>query len=59
MNFALALAGNKLRTSRSRSRVAVVLSESTRATVAKATTGPQAIALTLGSPEFQSEEISR
>jgi hypothetical protein len=29
------------------------VSESTRATIAKATTVPQVVALTLGSPEFQ------
>ena len=59
MNFALELASNKMRGIVVDSRESLVdnlighLSESTRATVAKATNGPQAIALTLGSPEFQ------
>ncbi len=59
MNFALELASNKMRGIVIDSRESLVenligdVSESTRATVAKATSGPQAIALTLGSPEFQ------
>jgi uncharacterized protein (DUF1800 family) len=60
MNFALALAGNKLRgivapeTPQSASDlVGGELSESTRATIAKAGSAPQVAALTLGSPEFQ------
>ena len=59
MNFALDLASNKMRGIVVDSRESLVdgrvgnLSESTRATVARATSGPQAIALTLGSPEFQ------
>jgi uncharacterized protein (DUF1800 family) len=60
MNFALALAGNKLRgivvlqAPRSPSDLVTgELSETTRTTIAKATTAPQIAALTLGSPEFQ------
>jgi uncharacterized protein (DUF1800 family) len=63
MNFALDLASNKLRAvvvehqdSLPGELVALVggdLSESTRATIAQATSGPQRLALTLGSPEFQ------
>jgi uncharacterized protein (DUF1800 family) len=60
MNFALALASNKLRgtivsqTPQSASDlIAGDLSESTRATIAKAGSAPQVAALTLGSPEFQ------
>jgi uncharacterized protein (DUF1800 family) len=64
MNFALDLASNKLRsvsvsdheTSADGDLAALVggaLSESTRATVAQAASGPQKIALVLGSPEFQ------
>jgi uncharacterized protein (DUF1800 family) len=59
MNFALTLAGNKLRGA----SVAALptadevlvgdLSETTRATIAKASDAPQMAALTLGSPEFQ------
>jgi uncharacterized protein (DUF1800 family) len=60
MNFALALASNKVRgilvpeTPQSASDlVGGELSESTRATIAKAGSAPQVAALTLGSPEFQ------
>ncbi len=63
MNFSVALASGKLRgapTAPGVEHEAIVsgalagdLSESTRATVAKATPGPEAIALVLGSPEFQ------
>jgi uncharacterized protein (DUF1800 family) len=60
MNFALALASNKLRgievsqTPQSASDlISGELSESTRATIAKAAGAPQIAALTLGSPEFQ------
>jgi uncharacterized protein (DUF1800 family) len=60
MNFALGLASNKLRdilvpeTPYSASDlVGGELSESTRATIAKAGNAPQVAALTLGSPEFQ------
>jgi len=60
MNFALALASNNLRgVTVSQGRLSASdliggnLSESTRATIAKATTAPQIAALTLGSPEFQ------
>jgi uncharacterized protein (DUF1800 family) len=60
MNFALALASNKLRgvvvsqTPQSASDlISGELSESTRTTIAKAATAPQIAALTLGSPEFQ------
>ena len=60
MNFALALASNKLRgvavSETPSSASAIVsggLSEPTRATIAKATSAPQVAALTLGSPEFQ------
>jgi uncharacterized protein (DUF1800 family) len=60
MNFSLALASNKLRgievsqTPQSASDlISGELSESTRATIAKAAGAPQIAALTLGSPEFQ------
>jgi len=63
MNFTLDLASNRLRAvvvehqdSLPGELVALVggeLSASTRATIAQATTGPQRLALTLGSPEFQ------
>jgi uncharacterized protein (DUF1800 family) len=60
MNFALSLASNKLRgiavsqaPPSASDLVSGELSESTRATIAKATSAPQIAALTLGSPEFQ------
>jgi len=63
MNFAVALSSGKLRGVTPSSGVdqsTIVsqalggdLSESTRATIGRATTTPQAIALVLGSPEFQ------
>jgi uncharacterized protein (DUF1800 family) len=60
MNFALSLASNKLRgivvaqaPQSASDLVTGELSESTRATIAKATSAPQVAALTLGSPEFQ------
>jgi uncharacterized protein (DUF1800 family) len=60
MNFALALASNKLRGTMlsqppqsASDLIAGELSESTRATIAKAGSSPQVAALTLGSPEFQ------
>jgi len=59
MNFALTLAGNKLRGISVASLptadeiLAGDLSESTRATIAKATDPQQVAALTLGAPEFQ------
>jgi uncharacterized protein (DUF1800 family) len=60
MNFALALAGSRLRgivvSQAAQSPADLVsgeLSETTRATIAKATGAPQIAALTLGSPEFQ------
>ena len=62
MNFSLQLASNKLPGTlgrrpvpqRSGSPILIgELSESTRATIGKATTAPQMAALTLGSPEFQ------
>jgi uncharacterized protein (DUF1800 family) len=60
MNFALALASNKLRgtvvsqtTQSASDLIAGDLSESTRTTIAKAGSAPQIAALTLGSPEFQ------
>jgi uncharacterized protein (DUF1800 family) len=59
MNFALTLAGNKLRGISVASLptadqiLAGDLSETTRATIAKATDPPQIAALTLGAPEFQ------
>ena len=63
MNFSVALASGRLRGVTAPDGVdhativsqalAGDLSESTRATVARATTPPQAIALVLGSPEFQ------
>src|SRR5580765_1923293 len=60
MNFALSLASNKMRgltvsqvPPSASDLVSGELSESTRATIAKATSAPQIAALTLGSPEFQ------
>jgi uncharacterized protein (DUF1800 family) len=67
MNFALALAGRRLPGSTPgnpqgppsdadalvRTMLGDDVSDTTRATIAKATTPPQALALTLGSPEFQ------
>ena len=59
MNFSLSLASNKLRgvTVGDFSTVNTILgddiSETTRQTVAKATSAPQMAALTLGAPEFQ------
>jgi uncharacterized protein (DUF1800 family) len=61
MNFALALASNRLagvvvsnlESPRASDLVGIDLSESTRATIAQATTVSQRVALTLGSPEFQ------
>jgi uncharacterized protein (DUF1800 family) len=59
MNFSLQLAGSKLpgtlvvSPESSISSLTVDLSESTRATIARATSAPQMVALTLGSPEFQ------
>ena len=69
MNFALALAGGRMRALRARPQLAASTDEarltifavalagqassSTAATVARATTPAQAVALTLGSPEFQ------
>jgi uncharacterized protein (DUF1800 family) len=59
MNFALTLAGNKLRGVSVPSLptadqiLAGDLSDATRATIAKATDAPQIAALTLGAPEFQ------
>ncbi len=59
MNFALTLAGNKLRgvsvasLPTAEEVLAGDLSETTRATIAKAGDAPQMAALTLGSPEFQ------
>jgi len=59
MNFALTLAGNKLRgiwvasLPTADQILAGDLSETTRATIAKATDAPQMAALTLGAPEFQ------
>jgi uncharacterized protein (DUF1800 family) len=59
MNFALTLAGNKLRGVSVASLptadevLAGDLSETTRATIAKATDAQQMAALTLGAPEFQ------
>ena len=59
MNFALTLAGNKLRGVSVASLPAADevlagdVSETTRATIAKAGDAPQMTALTLGSPEFQ------
>jgi uncharacterized protein (DUF1800 family) len=63
MNFSVALASGRLRgvtPAPGLDQAAIVtqalagdLSESTRATVAKASTAPQAVALVLGSPEFQ------
>jgi uncharacterized protein (DUF1800 family) len=59
MNFALTLAGNKLRGISVASLptadqiLAGDLSETTRATIAKAADAPQVAALTLGAPEFQ------
>jgi len=60
MNFALRLATNKLPRvqvdgldARARTMLAEPISDTTRATIAKATDAPQMAALTLGSPEFQ------
>ena len=63
MNFAVALSGGKLRGVQPSSSVSErsiaagalggEVSEATRATVAKAEAAPQAVALLLGSPEFQ------
>jgi len=59
MNFALTLAGNNMRGISVSSLptadqiLAGDLSETTRATIAKATDAPQMAALTLGAPEFQ------
>ena len=59
MNFALTLAGNKLRgvsvtaLPTADQVLAGDLSETTRATIAKATDPQQMVALTLGAPEFQ------
>ena len=63
MNFSVALASGRLRgvtPGAGLDQAAIVsqalagdLSESTRATVARATAAPQAVALVLGSPEFQ------
>ena len=59
MNFSLALASNKLRgvfVSNLPEADRILdgdMSETTRATIAKATTAPQIAALTLGAPEFQ------
>jgi len=64
MNFALDLAGNKVGAIRVEDQDALAggglaaligrdLSEPTRATIDRASTGPQRIALVLGSPEFQ------
>jgi uncharacterized protein (DUF1800 family) len=59
MNFALTLAGNKLRgvsvasLPTAEEVLAGDLSETTRTTIAKAGEAPQMAALTLGSPEFQ------
>ncbi len=64
MNFALDLASNKVGAIAVENRDALAegglaafvghdLSESTRTTVERATSGPQKIALVLGSPEFQ------
>jgi uncharacterized protein (DUF1800 family) len=60
MNFALALASNKVRGTvvsqapqSASDLIAGDLSESTRATIAKAGSAPQIAALALGSPEFQ------
>jgi uncharacterized protein (DUF1800 family) len=59
MNFALTLAGNKLRgivvasLPTADQILSGDLSETTRATIAKAADAPQVAALTLGAPEFQ------
>jgi uncharacterized protein (DUF1800 family) len=60
MNFALRLASNKVphvtvddMGDRARTMIGEPISETTRATIAKATDAPQMAALTLGSPEFQ------
>jgi uncharacterized protein (DUF1800 family) len=60
MNFALRLASNKVPHvavddlgGRARTMIGEPISETTRATIAKATEAPQMAALTLGSPEFQ------
>jgi uncharacterized protein (DUF1800 family) len=59
MNFALALASGKLpgiivpSHEPQATSLVIDLAESTRATIAQAASGPQKLALTLGSPEFQ------
>jgi uncharacterized protein (DUF1800 family) len=57
MNLALRLASGQVKGTRVDSSVAITLpgdiSETTRATIAKATDAPKTMALTLGSPEFQ------
>jgi uncharacterized protein (DUF1800 family) len=57
MNLALRLASRQIKGTQVDDAVVVSLpgeiSETTRATIAKATDGPRAMALTLGSPEFQ------
>jgi len=58
MNFGLALASGKLpgltvRDGLRPDELVGTISDTTRATIAKASTAPQALALTLGSPEFQ------
>jgi uncharacterized protein (DUF1800 family) len=57
MNFAAALAGNQLRgvsiADPGSIRLAIDLSNSTRAAIANAATPAQALALSLGAPEFQ------
>jgi uncharacterized protein (DUF1800 family) len=58
MNFGLSLASGRLpgltvRDSLRPEELVSNLSDTTRATIAKASTAPQALALTLGSPEFQ------
>jgi uncharacterized protein (DUF1800 family) len=57
MNLALRLASGQVKGTRVDSSVAITLpgdiSETTRATIAKATDAPKTMALTLGAPEFQ------
>jgi uncharacterized protein (DUF1800 family) len=57
MNLALRLASGQVKGTRVDEAIAVALpgdvSETTRATIAKATDGPKTLALTLGAPEFQ------
>jgi uncharacterized protein (DUF1800 family) len=58
MNFGLALASGRLpgvtvRDNLRPDELLGVISETTRTTIARASTAPQALALTLGSPEFQ------